>query len=108
MNQLPLPSSSPPSSEIELDVIVNEDGSICFVHDDDLKRILRPAFRFETFRASHCEPTSDGWWSVDVAPLRNRGQYVTAQEIIAYAGRRDDALAIEVAWLKKHLEGATA
>lgn len=99
-----MPQSTPePSSpsEDDLEVIVNEDGSIVFIHNDDLHDLLLSAFpQMETRRASHVEPDARGGWSVDASPLLGKST------IIANRNRRDDAIAAEIDWLKKHLEGA--
>jgi hypothetical protein len=107
------PHDSPNSSarnceagEQLLEVII-EDGTVHFIHDDDLYQLLAPAFQLETFRASHVEPTADGRWEVDVAPLIARKTGVApGRTVIAVTDRRDEALAAEALWVRNYLSGS--
>ncbi len=45
-------------------------------------------------RASHVEPTSDGLWLADLAPVQG--------PVLGPFARRSEALAAELAWLEAH------
>lgn len=50
------------------DLIVNNDGRLTYVWDDDLSGLValgRPDIR----RVSHVEPTRDGTWTADLSPV---------------------------------------
>lgn len=55
----------------DVDVFVDEDGAVRFIHSDSLTAALRPLAAKTTIeRASHVEPTPDGsGWLGDMAPV---------------------------------------
>jgi hypothetical protein len=75
-----------------MELVVDPAGTIRFVYTEelDLSSLGRPTFR----RASHVEPTSDGRWSADLAPVTG--------PVLGPFARRSDALAAESAWLAIH------
>ena len=91
--------------ERELSIIVNADGSICFLHDDDTAEFVQDLFGpVTTRRASHIEPTGDGRWYVDVGPITG----TDATVIVAELSRHDAAKAFEQAWVTARLRGDNA
>lgn len=104
MNTKPSPSKpsssdSDSAAEKEVELVVEADGTIRFVYDDDLYALLEPlALVWDIERASHVEPTPLGNWQVDASPFGGP-PCLTVQH------RRDDALAAEAAWLKRQLRG---
>jgi hypothetical protein len=83
-------------------VIIDEEGGISFIHDDEAAEALRECLgRQHTVRASHVEPTDDGRWSVDVAPILKSA----APVILGIYPTRKEALAAEVDWLLGHMMG---
>lgn len=90
-------------------VVVGEEGGIAFIHNDDLYALLKEAFPdLQTVRASHVEPTEDGSWEVDVAPLMKLlGGSTGDKLVIGSAPRRDEALALEAAWVQGFLKGGS-
>ncbi len=99
----PTPAKRPATVEKEVEVIVQTDGSVVMVHDDDLFRLLYGVFDLRTQRAGKVEPTADGRWGVDVGPLTGRPE----QQIGVFA-RRDQALCEEGAWVREFLRGENA
>lgn len=105
----PPPSASSRSCEAAGDdrelgeVVIDASGNIAFVHSDELVELLAPAFPLLTVtRASHVEPAPGGGWEVDVAPLAGPSG-PDGRHVIAAAPRRDEALALERAWVINHL-----
>lgn len=99
----------------ELDIIIEEDGTIRFVYDDELAE----AFDGEdarTTRASHVEPALRGGWYADMRPsggpvlfengaveINEFGQLSTAErETPTGFKTREAALTAERAWLRKN------
>lgn len=75
-------------------IFVRPDGAIEFLYEDGLRPLLELGPATIT-RASHVEPTPDGWWTADLAP---RGGPVLGPFTL-----RQEALDAERAWLKVHL-----
>lgn len=79
---------------MEHELFIETDGTVVFVHDDDLAE----AFEGETLRttrASHVEPTASGEWAADLAPVGGPR--------LGPFKRRGQALAAEVRWLALQL-----
>lgn len=74
------------------DFIVETSGTVRSIYSDavPLSRLGVPAIR----RASHVEPTASGQWTADLAPVDGPS--------LGPFDRRADALAAEVAWLRRH------
>ena len=72
--------------------IVVGGGQVLFIHDDDLAQGLAELGPLTTERASYVEPTADGGWSADLAPVGG--------PVLGPFPRRDQALSEEVAWLR--------
>lgn len=72
-------------------ISIEPDGTIRFIHDDEIAGILREIGPIETHRASHVEPYGDGW-TADLSPMGG-GLYGPFET-------RAFALQFEVAWLK--------
>jgi len=100
-------NSSPRSSdEKEVEIVIKSDGTILFVHDDDLYDLLSKVFQLDTFRASYVEPTWVGTWTVDVSPVEQiLGGMTVSPRVIAIVKRREDALALERKWVQEYLKG---
>lgn len=101
--------SSKSSDEREFCIVIDREGSLAFMHNDDAYGLLAPAFpQLKTERASHVEPDPDrpGEWLVDMTPLMRRlntgqeGEYV----LVGFS-RRDKALAAEQKLVEAMLRG---
>ena len=75
------------------EVIVEPNGMVRFIYDDDLASVMQDVGSLSIARASHVEPVSGGW-RADMSPVGGPalGPFAT----------RKEALAKEVAWLKLH------
>ena len=73
---------------------IRPDGVIGFLYDDSIRPLLE-AGRPEIRRASRVEPTADGRWEADLAPLG--GPRLGPFEL------RREALDAERAWLQQRL-----
>lgn len=78
-----------------VDITIEEDGTLRAIYCDELVPLLAEG-DVTIRRASHVEPTTDGKWEADMSPSGGGvlGPFVT----------RGEALAAEVAWLKKECE----
>lgn len=76
----------------KLDLLIEPSGVVRMIYDDsiDLRSIGNPIIR----RGSHVEPTHDGRWNADLSP--------TDGPLLGPFDTRRQALAAEVAWLRKH------
>lgn len=90
--------SVPAKTEKDVEVVIQSDGSVVMIHDDDLFRLLSGVFVLDTRRAAHVEPTASGRWGVDVGPVTGR-----ADQTVGVFERRDEALSAERAWLTDFL-----
>lgn len=103
------------SESKELDVIVNEDGSVRFIYDDALAELIPPGYTCPIQRASHVEyDNALNGWTADMRPAL---ELMTPQQVAAFGpiemaaccppltlgpfATRAEALAAEVAWLKE-------
>ena len=75
-------------------VVIRPDGAIEFIYDDTFAPVLE-AGDFNVRRASHVEPTKDGQWQADMAPVGG--------PVLPPAATRHAALAQENRWLEVHL-----
>ncbi|MCH8148981.1 MAG: hypothetical protein IH987_13545 [Planctomycetes bacterium] len=76
-----------------MNVNISGDGTIQFIYSDALQPMLelgKPTVR----RASHVEPTDDGRWTADLAPVGG--------PVIGPFALRKQALEAEIAWLASH------
>jgi len=75
-----------------MDLIILPSGEVRCVYDEsiDLRQLGTLAIR----RASHVEPTSDGRWLADLAPVGG--------SVLGPYKRRSEALAAEVEWIREH------
>lgn len=74
-------------------IIVKPNGDVTFLYEDR----LRPLFELGTAtvtRASHVEPTADGRWTADLAPVGGG--------VLGPFDLRQEALDAERAWLERH------
>lgn len=74
-----------------LDVIVNADGSLRFIHNDDMQAVIEQG-EARIARASFVEPNASGQWEADMSPSNG--------PVLGPFRTRTEALAAEVAWLK--------
>ena len=81
------------------ELVIAPDGSITFIHDDDVSESLAHIGQQQIRRASHVEPNHAGLWQADMAP-------VGGPVLPAYT-RRSEALEAEVDWLHEHFGFAT-
>lgn len=72
-------------------IVIEPSGTMKLIYDDDLRFLLDEGIgRIE--RASHVEPTVDGRWQADLAPVQG--------PVLGPFETRKEALAAEVAWLE--------
>ena len=73
-----------------MQIVIKPDGSGSCIYTEAIK--LAALGRLAIRRASHVEPTSDGNWTADMAPVGGPiiGQFLS----------RSEALAAEVRWLE--------
>lgn len=74
-------------------LVVRPDGTVEFIYADFLARVL-DAGDFAIRRASHVEPTPDGKWQADMAPVGGPRLDATLT--------RAATLAMEVHWIEKN------
>lgn len=74
-------------------VRIGLDGTIAFIHDDDLAEIMAPLGKLTITRASHVEPDEHGKWAATMIDGTVLGPF----------NRRDEALKEEVAYLNKKM-----
>jgi hypothetical protein len=78
-----------------MQLIIEPGGSIRCIYGEELDlTVFGPP---EISRASHVEPTLDGQWQADLAPVNG--------PLLGPFANRSAALAAEVAWLEKHWLG---
>ena len=72
-----------------MEILINRSGDVRCLHSDEI--VLRTLGRLTISRASQVEPTSDGRWMADLAPVDgpNLGPFLT----------RAQALQAETTWL---------
>lgn len=75
-----------------MELIIDVDGTARFIYSDDLAALTKDLGGAVIRRASHVEPTTDGRWTADMAPVGGPvlGPYTT----------RAEALGREVEWLR--------
>lgn len=75
-----------------MELLIDSAGSVRCVYAETID--LREMGLLTISRGSHVEPTEDGRWTADLAPVSGPvlGPFVT----------RGEALAAEVAWLREH------
>ena len=76
-----------------MNVTVNTDGSLDFIYNDQLQPLLDLG-KSTVRRASNVEPTEDGEWTADLAPVSG--------PVLGPFSLRSDALSAEVHWLQEH------
>lgn len=112
------------SSNDPIDVVVNEDGTLQFIYHDALADLIPVGYTCPIQRASRVEPADNGRWTADMTPaidLMTPAQYeawaaslpegmspqdynsaqLEGENGEGYATRAE-ALAAEVAWLKRY------
>ena len=69
-------------------ILFSPDGTCRFIHDDNLADIAREVGNLVIRRASHVEPTHDGLWIADLAPVGGPclGPY-SRRQVALYAER---------------------
>lgn len=78
-------------------IVIRPDGTIEFIYSDALRPIIDAAKELKITRVSNVEPTDDGQWIADLAPIDGpvSGSYKL----------REEALRWEEKWLKEHYLG---
>lgn len=76
------------------DIIIHDDGTVRCLYDDQVAELLRKLGHLHIQRASHIEPSANGWWLADLSP-------VGGPTLGPFSTRRN-AIAAEVRWLKHH------
>ncbi|MEW6545046.1 MAG: hypothetical protein AB1411_15735 [Nitrospirota bacterium] len=72
---------------------VSPQGTVSVIYDDELAPLIGELGRASIQRASYVEPTSDGWWLVDLTPSNG--------PVLGPFPLRNEALAAERAWLER-------
>lgn len=80
-----------PETQPKTTVVIRPDGNITFIHDDDLRPFVNALGAPEIRRASRVEPTANGQWTADMAPVGG--------PVLGPFDARREALAAERAWL---------
>jgi hypothetical protein len=75
------------------EIIVEPNGMVRFIYSDDLASIAQDIGSLSTARASHVEPSGEGW-TADMSPVGG--------PVLGPFETRSEALATEVEWLKSH------
>ena len=78
------------------DIMVNEDGSLSFVYDDELAALMMLG-ESETRRVSHVEPAACGGWYADMSPVAGR------PVLLGPYWLRQQALDAEREWIRREL-----
>ncbi len=86
-----------------IEIVFELDGRTRWIHDDrfagrELAEALGAPLRIS--RASAVEPTEDGRWCADLAPVSG--------PVLGAFDTRGEALAAEVAWLRENVIGGAA
>lgn len=76
----------------EIQIVVSGDR-VRFIHQDDIAETMQVG-ESTTRRASHVEPSQDGW-TVDLRPVNG--------PVLGSFARRDHALRAEAEWLRENL-----
>ena len=74
------------------EVIVEQNGMMRFIYDDDLASVMQDIGSLSVARASHVEPGEGGWFA-DMSPVGG--------EMLGPFDTRAEALREEVAWLEE-------
>lgn len=75
-------------------IIINSNGTIRFIHNDDIAEVFIKLGEAKTTRASYVEPLSSGKWEADLTPVWG--------PILGPFNRRDEAVSAEIEWLQNH------
>jgi hypothetical protein len=75
-----------------MELLISPRGDVHCLYGEALD--LSTIGRLSIQRASHVEPTADGQWTSDLAPLGG--------PVLGPLQRRSDALAAEEAWINEH------
>jgi hypothetical protein len=73
-------------------LVISPTGSVRCLYSEELD--LAALGKLEIARASYVEPTADGQWLADLAPVGG--------PVLGPFAQRSDALAAEVEWLERH------
>lgn len=76
---------------------INCDGEISSIYSDDLAGLMEQCEEVRIERASHVEPTADGQWTADLAPVGG--------PVLGPYKLREKALQEEVKWLQANIFG---
>lgn len=79
-------------------IAVRPDGEVAWVYDDALQALLEEG-EAVIRRASHVEPTPDGRWQADLAPVGGPKLSTTLH--------RAASIDAETAWIERHVLGRT-
>lgn len=84
-----------------LDVFISPDGTMQFVHSDDLSIALlgNDFSEATTKRASHVEPDGNGGWTADLGPVSG--------PLLGPFRTRTEALDAELTWLAEEMTKRT-
>ena len=75
-----------------MDIIIEVTGNARLVYDESID--LSSIGRVEIRRGSHVEPTANGRWTADLAPVNG--------PVLGPFNTRTEALSAEVAWLQQN------
>jgi hypothetical protein len=80
-------------------MFIDPDGTVTFIHDDQLMALVNPTDKVKTERASHIEPTADGrHWTADLSPI------LGFEFVLGPFPTRQAALDAEHSWLVNYLQ----
>jgi len=78
-----------------IEIIVDADGNIRMIYDDNVTPVLAEQGDLKVKRASHVEPSEEGLgWVADLSPVNG--------PCLSPFTRRKDALKAELEWLGSH------
>ena len=75
-----------------MELVIQPNGAVRCIYGEELN--LNTLGRLSVQRASHVEPTNDGQWTADLAPVGG--------PLLGPFSSRSQALAAEIAWLELH------
>lgn len=83
-------------SQQPITIKITQEGALVYVYQDDhpLASLAQDG-RATTARASHVEPTPDGRWQADMAPVGG--------PLLPPTSARAESLALELTWIRENL-----
>jgi hypothetical protein len=79
----------------EIEVVIRPDGTAQAIYSDEILPLAEALGPAEVRRASHVEPAAGGGWTADLG--------MSSGPVLGPFRTRQEALAAEVAWIRKHV-----